>query len=110
MTCASLILGLHLATAHVRTDLNNVNPGVYVQCNSLVVGAYHNSVRRTTLYGGTTIAVGPVDVLLGVATGYGNLRPVVVPSILVGPVRVHLLLPSSKTARGGIHFSVEREF
>jgi hypothetical protein len=107
MSCAALVLGLHLATAHVRNDLQDFNPGVYAKCDNVAVGVYNNSVGRTTVYGGHVSQWGPVEVLAGVATGYGNLRPVLVPSILVGQVRIHLLLPSSKTARGGIHFSWE---
>lgn len=110
MTCAALILGLHLATAHVRTDLNNYNPGVYARCDAYVAGAYYNSVRRTTVYAGYVFPVGPVDVMVGAATGYGALRPILVPSVRFGPMRLHLLLPSSATARGGVHLSIEKEF
>lgn len=111
MSCTALILGLHLATAHVRTDLNDANPGVYARCDAYVAGVYHNSVRRTTAYVGYTYPVGPVDIMLGVATGYSTaLRPVFVPSVKLGAVRVHLLLPSSSTAKGGVHVSIEREW
>lgn len=111
MSCAALILGVHLYTAHVRDDLNNVNPGVYAQCDSLVVGTYYNSVRKQSAYVGYVYSIGPIDIMSGVVTGYSKpLQPMFVPSIKVDSFRFHLLIPSKQTARGGIHISFERDF
>lgn len=110
MTCAALILGLHLATAHVRTDLENVNPGAYVQCDNVQAGAYRNSIGRTTVYAGYVVQAGPVDVLIGAATGYRQtLRPVFVPSVaLPAGFRLSFLFPSGGGSRGGVHLAWER--
>lgn len=102
-----MVLGLHLATAHVRPGLEGVNPGAYVQCDAVRVGAYRNSIGRNTVYAGGVVEVGPWNVLIGAATGYGPaLRPVLVPSIAIGGgFSVSVLLPSGERKRGGLHLS-----
>ena len=110
MICTALILGLHLHTVHVRHDLNNSNPGIYAKCDQTTIGVYENSINHTTMYVGHTIPVGPVNVMLGVATGYGNLRPVLIPSIVINNLRIHAILPSGVGRKGGIHFSIEKAF
>lgn len=109
MSCAALVLGLHLATAHVRTDLQDFNPGAYLQCDHLQAGAYRNSIGRPTVYAGYVLQAGPWQVLAGAATGYGQaLRPVLVPSVQLGDGwRLHVLLPSGERKRGGLHLSWE---
>lgn len=112
MTCAALVLGLHMVTAHVRSDLQNFNPGVSVQCDQAKAGTYRNSIGRTTTYAGYVVPVGPVDLLIGAATGYRQpLRPVFVPSVqLPGGFRASFLFPSGGPgSKGGVHLSWEVE-
>lgn len=110
MTCAALILGLHLATAHVRTDLQDFNPGAYVQCDNVQAGAYRNSIGRNTVYAGYVARLGDVNLLIGAATGYRQtLRPVFVPSVaLGGGFRASVIFPSGGASRGGVHLAWER--
>ena len=66
-------VGLHVASAHVPRldDQNNINPGAYVLTQGgFVAGAYHNTLRRTSIYAGHISAWGPVDLAVGVVTGY----------------------------------------
>lgn len=110
MICTSLILGLHLYTAHVRSDLNNVNPGVYAECDRVVLGTYYNSVKKNSTYVGYRWNVTDRISFMAVGvTGYSELvRLGIVPSYKFDSgVRVNLLLPSSRTAKGGISFSLE---
>jgi len=68
-----LKLGVHLASVHLpaKDGQNNDNVGLYVRTESgLTAGAYRNTLRRTSLYVGETFTLGPVDVLVGVASGY----------------------------------------
>ena len=90
---------------------NNENPGVYViNEDGWALGAYHNSFSRPTFYSGRFVNVwGPLDVALGVATGYKEgLVPMVVPTIHAGPIRLWV-----QPALGGpnnttmVHLSLE---
>lgn len=66
-------LGVHVATAHIpaRQYQNNFNPGAYVVApNGVAVGAYHNTVRRTSVYVGYQMRFKHADLLLGGVTGY----------------------------------------
>lgn len=68
-----VVVGLHIASAHPGSDLpvNNVNPGVFaVNSDNWVAGAYFNSLRRPTVYGGKRLTTGPFSLTLGLATGY----------------------------------------
>ena len=70
---APIVLGLHLASVHVPTlpDQNNINFCVYARApNGMVVGAYRNTLRRWSFYAGHTSSWGPVDLTVGLVTGY----------------------------------------
>lgn len=81
-------LGLHIGSWHEGGGYNNVNPGLYWRDDSgLTIGAYRNSLERTTAYAGWTwthrIGSG-VDVGLSIAgaTGYRmTVTPMVLPSV-----------------------------
>lgn len=64
--------GLHIGSHHFpdRDYFHGSNPGAYVQFDSVQVGAYRNSYGRTTAYLGYVQPVGPVDLMVGVASGY----------------------------------------
>jgi len=111
MSCTALLLGLHLYTQHVKDNFNNLNPGVYAKCDSYVAGTYYNSIRKQTVYAGYVLPVGPIDIMVGAATGYNiPVVPMFVPSIVYKGVRVHLIIPTKMTGGGGIHVSIEKEF
>jgi hypothetical protein len=68
-----LIVGLHLASVHTpaRDGQNNTNTGVYVRdASGLTAGAYVNTQRRTSLYVGQQFDLGPIDVTVGIVSGY----------------------------------------
>lgn len=111
MFCASLVLGIHLATYHFNREekYQNFNPGVSIECNNYQFGSYYNSHKKTSVYGAYNIKrlVGPIDLSLGLVTGYKMpLTPLVVPSVKLGDVRISLLIPTSMNS-GGLHFSKE---
>jgi hypothetical protein len=112
MLCASLVLGLHLATYHFDRDraYNEVNLGGYAQCESWAAGAYRNSERNVSVWGGKQFdqVVGPVDVTVGLVAGYKRapVLPMLIPSLKAGNARLSLLLPLEKGG-GGLHLSTE---
>lgn len=135
-TCASLILGLHLASYHVteRWHQNNINPGAYVECNGWTAGVYRNSLSRTSVYAGHTFRSGPFALALGVVSGYKKqygmcgpglydrpdnrcylgasdsaVIPMLAPSVNLGPARIWYL-PRVGDTSSVIHLSVEKEF
>jgi len=88
-------VGAHLASWHSRPGYNNTNPGIYVRLNNgLAVGAYRNSLEKTSAYVGAHFDIAlservSAGVTAGVVSGYpGNkwrigrdLAPMLVPSV-----------------------------
>lgn len=77
-------VGLHLASKHFPTrDFNNVNPGVYWRADAgWMVGAYRNSLERTTVYAGYNWQWRALALTAGAATGYAEkVQPLLVPSL-----------------------------
>ena len=112
MTCTSLILGLHLVTAHFDTRIphNDVNPGVYAVCDDWVAGNYRNSQWRNSAYVGRVWHAGRIDIVTGAITGYraAKVLPFVAPSMKVGEhLRIALLPPVKLSGWGGLHASWE---
>lgn len=116
MLCAALTLGYHIATAHdaslqARSQMNELNPGVYAQCDTIVVGAYFNTVRHTSVYAGKSIQLARgLDLVIGGVTGY-KVAPVVPMAMvsyrLADGTRLSLI-PTTPKNVGGLHIS--REF
>lgn len=72
-------LGVHLVSAHfgapVAAYMNNTNPGLYWRGEGgLTAGAYRNSLGRMSLYLGHTLGTGPLQLTLGVVSGYQRKR------------------------------------
>jgi len=69
-----VVLGIHLVSAHLPAlnEQNNLNLGVSVRTESgLVVGVYKNTLGRTSVYAVKRLnLIGPLDIDLGLATGY----------------------------------------
>ena len=112
MSCAALVLGLHLATAHFDAGpgMRGENPGAYVVCDSLIAGTYRNSLNRTTVYAGYRWDLtDAASIALVVGTGYQRTLQIgVVPSVRIGPNwRLHFILPTPVTGKGGVHVSWE---
>lgn len=76
---------------HSASGYNGVNPGLYALWpNGVAAGAFHNSYRRNSVYGGWLWSIDRekrFGVLLGAATGYGDtsekmpLAPIIAPSV-----------------------------
>ena len=50
----STTLGIHTISYHNSGNYNDLTPGIYVERNHYVMGAYHNSIRQTSVYAGYT--------------------------------------------------------
>lgn len=74
LTCTALAIGLNLTSYHFDRDypFQEVNPGAYVVCNDWIAGVYRNSFGRTTVHAGKILKWGPIDIEVGIATGYGK--------------------------------------
>lgn len=112
VTCATIVLGLHLATYHFDRDrkYEEFNPGAYATCDEYEAGLYRNSEGKFSTHVGYTVrnAIGPIDLTFGMVTGYkrGPILPLFIPSVKLGDVRIHLLIPIEKRG-GGLHMSYE---
>ena len=124
------VMGAHLATYHDSGPYENFNPGLYVAHRNWTAGFYHNSTRRTSIYGGYTWSwhtnfVPGVDsyaLTAAVANGYPNtirntdLSVLLIPSVgvpLAPSLRLRVtflpFVPKYNPATS-LHFSVERAF
>jgi hypothetical protein len=113
-------VGLHLGSVHERAGFNNVNPGAYVRgADGWTVGAYRNSVRRLSVYGGRTWESPAwhglsAAVTVGVVSGYTDtVAALVVPSLAFTAHRTALrvgIVPRPPTNGGSaaLHLMVER--
>lgn len=115
ITCTALVIGMHIGTYHFdrKANFNEANPGIYANCDNIVAGVYYNSLRKASGYAGYTFHLGPVDVMVGAATGYENqhgngpLAPMIIPSVKLGQhVRVNLI-PLTVKRGGGVHLSYD---
>jgi hypothetical protein len=74
----STTLGIHTFSYHNSGNYNDTTPGLYLERNQFVIGAYHNSIRNTSVYAGYTwgweLPRNPVFQAIsltgGLATGY----------------------------------------
>jgi hypothetical protein len=111
MLCASLAVGYHIATSHHanhRHDLNEFNPGLYVQCDSLVAGGFLNSLGKPSLYGAKAVeASRGLDLVLGVVTGYGGVSPLLMVSYRMKDGTRLSWIPTTPMNVGGLHLSQE---
>jgi hypothetical protein len=76
--------GLHIASKHIPAKrYNNSNPGAYYRSDeNWTVGAYHNSLRRNSVYAGYTLEHGRFGVTMGGVTGYDHaVQPLFVPTV-----------------------------
>lgn len=124
MIAASLVLGAHLATAHVGSQadgLRFVTPGVYARLDSgLTVGAYSNSYGRGSVYAGWTVSTpdGRFSLTAGAVTGYParSVLPLLAPSVrfdLGDGYAARLAFipkPPGVGRANGLHFMIERGF
>lgn len=68
---AETVVGLHTLSLHApQRAQSNDNFGLYVRKDRWQAGAYRNSHDRTTVYGGYAAPLGPVELMLGFASGY----------------------------------------
>lgn len=110
--CAAVAIGIHLATYHFDRDANynEFNPGAYVACDEYVAGVYYNSEKRTSVYVGYQFVnvLGPIDIIVGVVTGYerANVAPLLLPSVKWNNVRLSIV-PPVKDIPSALHLSLE---
>jgi len=112
--CASVAIGLHLATAHFSPGYENFNPGIYAVCDAPYVGPmaggiYRNSEGRGSAYLGKVFQVWKVQIILGAVTGYEAqpVLPLIVPSVLLWDHVRLSLIPPYKESKGGVNFAWE---
>lgn len=69
---ADTTVGVHLWSKHIPAHAyqNNDNMGLYARVDNVQVGVYKNTLNRYTAYAGYVQPIGPVDVMVGVASGY----------------------------------------
>lgn len=137
MICASLILGLHLVSYHSNPQpyQNNINPGIYVECDGWTAGAYKNSLNRTSKYLGYTWHQGIFALSVGAVSGYKksigqefcregytsivsnpcvrgygfkNIAPMVVPSVTIGLARISFIPRTKNSESNVLHLSIEK--
>lgn len=76
MLCSTaLAIGMHLGSWHSKynNEFNTVNPGMYLQYNSFVVGSYKNSRSSQSNYIGYILDITEdcrYEVQVGAVTGY----------------------------------------
>lgn len=121
---STLILGLHLATAHfgapAGAELTGANPGIYLRTGAgLTAGHYRNSHGRPSTYAGWTWATadGRWSLTAGAVTGYPRARvsPLLAPSLrlpLPGDsglaARITYLPKPHSHGAHGLHLSMEQ--
>lgn len=125
---ASTVVGLHLHSVHLpsKPHHSDENLGVYLRAERWQVGAYKNTYSRPTVYVGYVHPVGPLDLTVGLATGYqrkcggatcdGFARAALTPTAALGwtaPVQGMGLSPRITVVPGFksstvVHLSVER--
>jgi hypothetical protein len=137
----SILVGLHLATLHVPSASyqHDLNPGAYVEVEHVTLGAYRNTIGRTSIYIAGTLDRAPFSLTLGAVSGYqrhvtpapcpsegmrgcyrisglspGYLAPLIAPSIHhpLGPVELRLtaIPPLRRGDALALHLSVEKAF
>jgi hypothetical protein len=112
--CASVAIGLHIATAHFSPGYDSFNPGVYAVCDAeyvgpVVGGVFRNSEGRGSVYVGKVFKVWEVQLVVGAVTGYErqSVFPMIVPSVLLWDhLRLSLVIPYKDMA-GGVNFAWE---
>lgn len=123
-------VGVHLTSWHSKPGYNNTNPGMYVRLsNGLVMGAYRNSLEKTSAYIGAHFDAALSEhvnagLTVGVVNGYpGNkwrigrdVVPLFVPSLALDigrsvSVRISLI-PNVAGINdvSVVHLSLERRF
>jgi hypothetical protein len=68
----SLVVGIHLASAHLPSEPwhENFNPGMFVASENYVGGAFRNSLGRLSIYGARTFTWDQFSLSLGLISGY----------------------------------------
>lgn len=111
ITCLTLAIGMHIGTNHgpVPHRLHDFNPGLYVRCDQNVIGGFHNSLGKPSLYAVHLVPIAHgVELSIGGITGYQKrVAPLVALQFRTGKTRV-AFIPTTPANRGGLHLT--REF
>lgn len=108
-TFTAAAIGLHLATWHDQPGFETATPGIYaVDTAGCTAGALRNSEGRASAYAGYTWRWGPVALTAGAISGYGGIKPLVLPSVAIGPLRI-VAIPrlGNVSAAAGLHVALE---
>jgi hypothetical protein len=91
---------LHVASVHSAPGFEALTPGIAMRCDTgIQIGAFRNSVAKTSLYASYLHDVKLSDYLgvwgaLGVATGYDwPVVPIAIGGLKIGPLRVGYIPP-----------------
>lgn len=121
-------IGMHIASAHIDTypnapEMQNANPGLYVEFkNHVVLGVYRNSLGKDSAYVAYNLEfqrLGRVtpSLVLGGVTGYpaGRIIPMLLPSLRVPVatntyVRLSYVPKLPATMAHVLHLSLEHRF
>lgn len=125
-SCSSIAetsVGMHIGSQHIDAEqkFNDFNPGAYVNHNGWTAGAYFNSIKKWSFYGGYTFEhrVGRASAALtiGGITGYayGPVAPLIAPSVSYRitndwAVRGFYLPKVKFTGAHVVHLALERKF
>jgi hypothetical protein len=99
----------------VKKRFNNNNAGLYVMTTTgATFGVLNNSYGDLSLYAGYTHTWDWFSVTFGAATGYDRyqapIRPFVMPSVKIGPVRISGGPSLGDEYTGLLHISLEYKF
>jgi hypothetical protein len=125
-----MTLGIHTLSYHNNGNYNDITPGIYLEKNNYVIGAYHNSIRSTSIYVGYTwsfplppnLVIHAVSLTGGLMEGYrqkgyiGEIPVFLAPTLRhdldnLQSLRLTLLpLHKSSSANFVMHLSYEIKF
>ena len=119
IAATALAIGVNLFSMHTAGGMNNINPGLYAVTESGYAGGlYLNSHKRVSVWAGHKWETRPVHgvsaaVVAGVITGYGDLSPLVSPSVAYRANGVTYRVsyapksPTKANASDALHLSIE---
>lgn len=130
ITCCIAAIGLHVGSMHLdptehlkSLKINDNNVGAYVEFkNNVVVGAYHNTLRKDSVYVGYVKHFKKIDslepsIVVGGVTGYPgyNIAPLVLASVSYKMednfyLRVSYIPKIPMTEAHVFHLSIEKKF
>lgn len=93
-----LTVNVHLASKHINAEgFNEVNPGLGIDYNGWIAGAYKNSFSKRSVYFGKSFAFNDyTGIKAGLVTGYGSISPMTGLYARTKQAEIMLIPPSPK--------------